>query len=243
NTLTFVAQLKFRSIFSTMFFVPLALMIIIYLHIFSIIREHQVNRLRMSQINHGSRNQSSNGKSTTTSNHQQMVRNVKAIYTTLLILGSFIIGWMPAVLSNLLVCNDCIFEFNSFNKYFMFFFHCIVNLLIIVKTLLNPIIYAARMHEIKMAIPRMHASLCHMCCSFMTDGDSESSDRSLHSHHRLSQYYASNSNHLVRCNTTVYRMHSCPGTASNGNPMHEQLQRRSTRGHYHRRRDNYSTEL
>ena len=92
-----------------------------------------------------------------------------------------------------------------------------------------------------MAIPRMHATLCRCCWQLLTE-DSENSDRSLH---RLSQYYVS-SNNLQRCNTTIYRMHSLPTTASNGNSqVHELLQRKSTRSHHHyrRRRDNYSTDL
>jgi len=137
-------HLKFRAAFSVLFFAPLLLMFIIYMHIFSIVRRHQVNRLRFSQINHGYRHHSSSS-----SNSQQMTRSVKAIHTTLFILGSYIVGWMPAVLSYLLFCEDCLFHFNQFNKLVMFFIYTIVNLLVIFKTLLNPIIYAARMHEIK----------------------------------------------------------------------------------------------
>jgi hypothetical protein len=170
-----------------------------------------------------------------------MTRNVKAIYTTLFILGSYIIGWMPAVLSYLLFCEDCLFHFTTLDMFVMFFIYTAVNLLVIFKTLLNPIIYAARMHEIKMAIPRMQATLCRCCWEPLRE-DSGNSDRSLH---RLSQYYVS-SNNLQRCNTTIYRMHSLPTTASNGNSqVHELLQRKSTRGHHHyrRRRDDYSTDL
>ncbi|PNF33464.1 hypothetical protein B7P43_G03013 [Cryptotermes secundus] len=242
--ITFMLHLKFRAVFSVLFFAPLLLMLIIYMHIFSIVRRHQVNRLRFSQINHGSRHHSSNGHGSSGSNSQQMTRSVKAIHTTLFILGSYIIGWMPAVLSYLLFCEDCLFHFNTFNKSVMFFIYTIVNLLVIFKTLLNPIIYAARMHEIKMAIPRMHATLCRCCCLFLTE-DLDNSERSLH---RLSQYYAS-SNNLQRSNTTICRMHSCPATASNGNTqVHELLQRKSSRGHHHhynhrRRRDDSSTDL
>ncbi|PSN54542.1 hypothetical protein C0J52_07093 [Blattella germanica] len=239
----FIQRLKFRSMFSVLFFVPLGLMIFIYLHIFIIVREHQVNRERWSQINHGgSRHQNPNANNAHNSNQQQMVKNVKAVYTTLFILGSFAVGWLPAVLGNILYCNDCVFKLRTFDKIVEFGIFTTLNFLIIVKTLLNPIIYAARMQEIKMAIPRMHASLCRRCCIFLVDSDSDSLDRS---HQRLSQYYGSNSNHLVRSSTAVYRMHSFPTTTSNGNPQSQDaLQRRSTRGHYsRRRRDDSSTEV
>jgi hypothetical protein len=94
---------------------------------------------------------------------------------------------------------------------------------------------------LKMAIPRMQATLCR-CCWLLVTEDSESSDRSLH---RLSQYNVSSTN-MQRCNSTVYRMHSCPTTASNGNTqVQELLQRKSTRSHHHprRRRDDYRTDL
>jgi hypothetical protein len=143
---SFMLRLKFRAVFSALFFAPLVLMFVIYMHIFSIVRRHQVNRLRLSQLSHGSRHHGSAG-----STNQQMTRSVKAIHTTLFILGSYIVGWMPAVLSYLLFCEDCLFRFNTFNKFIMFFIYTIVNLLVIFKTLLNPIIYAARMHEIKVS--------------------------------------------------------------------------------------------
>jgi melanocortin 2 receptor len=145
-----MVHLKFRAVFSVLFFAPLLLMFVIYMHIFSIVRRHQVNRLRFSQINHGSRHQSStSGHTSSASNSQQMTRSVKAIHTTLFILGSYIVGWMPAVLSYLLFCEDCLFHFSTFDKLAMFFIYTVVNLLVIFKTLLNPIIYAARMQEIK----------------------------------------------------------------------------------------------
>jgi hypothetical protein len=144
---------KFRAVFSALFFAPLLLMSIIYMHIFAIVRRHQGNRLQFSQHNQGSRHHSTNANSSSSgSSNQQMTRNVKAIYTTLFILGSYIIGWMPAVLSYLLFCEDCLFHFRTFNKFIMFFIYTIVNLLVIFKTLLNPIIYAARMHEIKVRL-------------------------------------------------------------------------------------------
>jgi hypothetical protein len=156
-------HLKFRALFSVLFFAPLLLMFVIYMHIFSIVRRHQVNRLRFSQISHGSRHTSGTsahgpsgtGTGTGTSG-QHMTRSVKAIHTTLFILGSYIVGWMPAVLSYLLFCEDCLLHFNTFNKFAMFFIYTMVNLLIIFKTLLNPIIYAARMHEIKVRSNRRH---------------------------------------------------------------------------------------
>jgi hypothetical protein len=63
--------------------------------------------------------------------------------------GSFVIGWMPGVMIYVLVCDDCVFQFNWVSPRAMFFIYTMINGLIILKTLVNPIIYAARMHEIK----------------------------------------------------------------------------------------------
>ncbi|EZA57457.1 hypothetical protein X777_02465 [Ooceraea biroi] len=63
--------------------------------------------------------------------------------------GSFVIGWMPGVMIYVLVCDDCVFQFNLVSARAMFFIYTVINGLIILKTLVNPIIYAARMHEIQ----------------------------------------------------------------------------------------------
>ncbi|EGI65791.1 hypothetical protein G5I_05697 [Acromyrmex echinatior] len=63
--------------------------------------------------------------------------------------GSFVVGWMPAVITFVLVCDDCILQLNRVSARVIFFIHVINNGLIILKTLVNPIIYAAQMDEIK----------------------------------------------------------------------------------------------
>jgi len=65
--------------------------------------------------------------------------------------GSFVIGWMPGVMIYVLVCDDCVFQFNWVSPRATFFIYTVINGLIILKTLVNPIIYAARMHEIKVS--------------------------------------------------------------------------------------------
>lgn len=75
-------------------------------------------------------------------------------------IGSYVIGWMPGTIVFILVCKDCLLKFDWVNGNGQFFVYNAINCLIILKTMVNPIIYAARMHEIKMATRRMHASLC-----------------------------------------------------------------------------------
>lgn len=58
---------------------------------------------------------------------------------------------MPGVMMYMLVCNDCVLQLNGVSARVVFLIYAIINGLIILKTLVNPIIYAARMHEIKVS--------------------------------------------------------------------------------------------
>ncbi|TGZ54498.1 Uncharacterized protein DBV15_10071, partial [Temnothorax longispinosus] len=71
------------------------------------------------------------------------------LYISLSLAGSFVIGWMPGVMMYMLVCNNCVLQLNGVSARGMFLIYATINGLIILKTLVNPIIYAARMHEIK----------------------------------------------------------------------------------------------
>ncbi|XP_043286249.1 trace amine-associated receptor 4-like [Venturia canescens] len=175
GTHTFLFKRKFRMMFSSLFFAPFLLMVCIYFHIFCIVRKHQASRLRFRRA--GSSFRRNDGDKTEREEHsasQQMARNVKAINTTLFILGSFVIGWMPATFLYIFVCEDCPLKFDWIDDEAKFFINIVSNCLIILKTLINPIIYAARMHEIQIATKRMHSSLC---CFRATTNNSEERNR------------------------------------------------------------------
>ncbi|XP_034255290.1 5-hydroxytryptamine receptor 1A-like [Thrips palmi] len=97
-------------------------------------------------------------------------RNKKAIKTTLFILGSYLIGWMPAVVSFMLVCDkDCLIprdtlDFNSIYTVIVFWSF---NMLIVIKTLANSFIYTSRMKDIKDARRSMCNALARRCCRFL----------------------------------------------------------------------------
>lgn len=63
--------------------------------------------------------------------------------------GSYVVGWLPGTIVYTLACEDCLLKLDWFTPNEKFIIFNIVNCLIILKTLVNPIIYAARMHEIK----------------------------------------------------------------------------------------------
>ncbi|XP_011053863.1 PREDICTED: octopamine receptor beta-2R-like [Acromyrmex echinatior] len=153
----FLRHQKFRIIFSNLVFWPFVLMVYIYIHILYIVKRHQTIRLRFYETGSPAQIRTTLRKN---SNIKQMTRNFRAVHTTLYILGSFVVGWMPAVITFVLVCDDCILQLNRVSARVIFFIHVINNGLIILKTLVNPIIYAAQMDEIKIATRRMHDAFC-----------------------------------------------------------------------------------
>lgn len=78
----------------------------------------------------------------------ETTKNEKAIYTTFLIVGSVVIGWVPAALMYFLICDDCLLEGN-WGPFSTFIISVTIQALIILKSGVNSYIYAARMHEIK----------------------------------------------------------------------------------------------
>ncbi|XP_063244833.1 trace amine-associated receptor 3-like [Bacillus rossius redtenbacheri] len=192
---SFITYRKFRVVFSSLFFTPLAVMLVIYAHIFAIVRRHQAHRLRFSR---GSRH----GDAERLQQRQRQISGaVKAVHTTLLILGSFVVGWLPAVTVFVLVCYDCAVTLDSISILQLVPVNTVVNLLVICKTLLNPIIYAARMQEIKIAIRLMNMSLCHCCCPNMESHHDDLFGNSDYSQHYRASTLGRNSTHLHRART------------------------------------------
>ncbi|KAK6629334.1 hypothetical protein RUM43_003151 [Polyplax serrata] len=99
------------------------------------------------------------------SDHQkQFDRNLKAIWTSLLILSTYIICFMPAVLHFYLICYDCYFKFDAVGTKNLIVSSSITNFLLIAKYLLNPLIYASRMQEIRAATRQMNADCRRKLC-------------------------------------------------------------------------------
>jgi hypothetical protein len=71
-------------LFSSLFFGPFALMVCIYVHIFYIVKRHQATRLRFRRAGSSIRGRPSE---MLRNNTKEMAQNVKAVQTTLYILG------------------------------------------------------------------------------------------------------------------------------------------------------------
>lgn len=152
-----------RMSYGTLFFFPIVLMVFCYTHILITVRNQQKKWKNLSRLG-STRNKGRNvnGRSNSQKTNKEQVRlqgNIKAINTTLLILGSCFIGWMPALLFFILMCkNDCPIKgetldtLNHDHKYVVMSLRLLDNMLVIMKMLANPIIYTIRMKEIKVFI-------------------------------------------------------------------------------------------
>ncbi|XP_054710938.1 adrenocorticotropic hormone receptor-like [Uloborus diversus] len=146
----FLLRIPFRATFSVLFFVPLFLMSAMYVHMFVVVKKHQRGVLQL----HSGR---------------QLHKSVKAIITTLLILGTYTLGWMPAVLYFVLTCLDCPVPFTQIHLWVRIPVGIITNSMIVIKSFLDPIIYVVRMPEIKGAMRTIYRTRCGLVADEMAN--------------------------------------------------------------------------
>ncbi|XP_056636026.1 octopamine receptor beta-2R-like [Diorhabda sublineata] len=176
NTCNFqiFSTFAFRLSYSFFYFFPIILMVSCYTHILITVRKQQNKWKNVSR----SGSSKSKGRTVQANNPSQKVireqarlqGNIKAVYTTLFILGSCFIGWMPALLFYILSCDDCpisgktLEKVNRDYKYEVMIVRLIENTLIIMKMFANPIIYTIRMKEIKDSTNRMYLAITGIFC-------------------------------------------------------------------------------
>ncbi|XP_046659549.1 uncharacterized protein LOC124353650 [Homalodisca vitripennis] len=117
-----------------------------------------------------------------------------------MILGSTVIGWLPAFTYFALICKDCLFsELWMMGNMTEVIILIIVNFLMIGKTATNSYIYACRMKEIKIALRRMRRRV--LMCLFAPQG--------VHSDWITTELTRTTSRQSTsRSRTFVYRMNS-----------------------------------
>ena len=77
----------------------------------------------------------------------------RAARITLLIISTCTVGWIPAVVNFLLVCpSDCKYKPSDLSAETLFAMHAVGYVLVILKSLANPLIFALRQSHIKAAI-------------------------------------------------------------------------------------------
>lgn len=151
SKIEFLLHSPFRTTTSVLFFVPLIAMTVIYAHIFSIVRRHQPQN--------------------NTSSGRRLRRNVKATVTTLIILGAYVLGWMPAVLFFALTCLDCPIPFTTIPLKVRVPIGFFANTMIAARCLADPVLYLVRMPEVRDALRAM----CGMQAPTTNGGGSPSS--------------------------------------------------------------------
>ncbi|XP_074027627.1 octopamine receptor beta-2R [Leptinotarsa decemlineata] len=162
-----------RLSYSTLFFCPIILMVFCYSHILVSVRNQQnkwKNLSRSGSSRSKGRNVKSGGSQRAMREQARLQGNIKAINTTLLILGSCFIGWLPGLLFYILSCNDCPISGETLNtlntdyKFEVMSLRLIENMLIIMKMFANPIIYTIRIKEIKDSTNRMYLAVAGIFC-------------------------------------------------------------------------------
>lgn len=158
----FISKFPYRLMFASMFFIPLIIMSFFYVHILIRVRKQQKvwsqfsrnGSMRWKAVKTSSRNNVNQAQQ-----QRQVEGNIRAIKTTLLILGSCVLGWMPAVLAYSIMCSEgCpisgkyLKEVSEKHPVLLHIMMWLKTFFLILKTLINPIIYTIRMTEIQVVI-------------------------------------------------------------------------------------------
>ena len=101
-----------------MIFSPLVAMIFIYAQIFSTIRKSRRLALTVHRCE---------------TTQQARRRNSKALITTLLILGTYTVGWVPSVIQLVMICDGCLIQFAELSRETLIIVVSFTNSLLILK--------------------------------------------------------------------------------------------------------------
>ncbi|XP_060535222.1 uncharacterized protein LOC132707394 [Cylas formicarius] len=170
----FMDTFAFRMAITSLFFVPIFVMVVCYTHILFVVKKQQNRWNDISRM--GSIRTKGRGSHKICREKKQLESNVRALYTTLLILGSCFIGWTPALLFYTLACSkgcylqgEALVDLNCNHRTTVLILRLTDNMLVILKMLANPIIYSIRMREIKDGTHRMSMALLGVFCPSRRD--------------------------------------------------------------------------
>ncbi|XP_053205527.1 octopamine receptor beta-2R-like isoform X2 [Panonychus citri] len=173
---TFLLGWHFRSTILLLFGTPWLLMIVAYLHIFWTLEMAQkltcsLNNNNSKQINNNSNNlnvNNSNNNNTLVNNNPINITNNtnltrridksyrKAITTSLIIIITYLIGWMPAIIWYAISCIDgCPYPLYSQTSSTRAYLGFITTGSVVAKPIVDPLIYSYRYREVRMAIQEL----------------------------------------------------------------------------------------
>ncbi|XP_071540154.1 uncharacterized protein [Panulirus ornatus] len=124
----------FRLVWTSIFFGPTLVIIVVYCHIF-----HLLNNRSLYLVS--------------TEQQTQLRKNIKTVRTTALIVGTFVVGWGPAVVKFLLVCSDCVIQ--ELDLHTNMYLGAAFNTLFSLKVFTDTFIYAIRLPDIRKALMTM----------------------------------------------------------------------------------------
>ena len=82
-------------------------------------------------------------------------QNIRAAGITFLILLSCLFCWIPASVTHLVICPDgCLLSHLDIHPHTGFILHASINLLLILKSVINPVIFAMRHRQVRYNVIR-----------------------------------------------------------------------------------------
>ncbi|XP_044766730.1 uncharacterized protein LOC123322779 [Coccinella septempunctata] len=173
ESIKFISSFRFRMIFGSFVLLSMFLIVICYLWILIMIRHQRKVWKDLSRT--GStvwRGHKCRHVTKQKAHEQNKTKgNLRAVYTTLIILGSCVMGWMPALILYTLTCRqDCFVrgelldKFNENYPRLILMIRFFDNEMLFLKMIVNPIIYSIRMREIKEGTKQMHNIILHHLC-------------------------------------------------------------------------------
>ncbi|OUC48314.1 putative 7 transmembrane receptor [Trichinella nativa] len=133
----FFHRLEFRLVIFLLICLLLVIMSVLYLLIFCML-----NRLE--------KRFSKTRRSDPCSQQQQLSKKRKVLTTSLIIWGTFLLGWVPSSVIFVLTCATCPYPYSKSSAISVVFATSVLaNFCILIKSLINPVIYAVRIPEIR----------------------------------------------------------------------------------------------
>ncbi|XP_045462515.1 uncharacterized protein LOC123672462 [Harmonia axyridis] len=173
ENISFFQSFRFRMIIGSFILISMLLIVLCYLLILIMIRHQRKIWKDLSRT--GStvwRGHNCRHANKQKAHEQNKTKgNLKAVYTTLIILGSCVIGWMPALLLYTMTCSQgCLISgelLKNFSENYprhILIIRCFDNEMLLLKMIANPIIYSIRMREIKDGTKQMYNTILHHIC-------------------------------------------------------------------------------
>ena len=134
SEISILQTFSFRAYFTSAIFTPVILIIFTYSYFYFVL--HQ--RTSLARCGQGIQRQ-----------------NIRAAGITFLILLSCLLCWVPASVTHLIICpQGCIFSHLDIHPHTGFVLHASITLLLILKSVINPLIFAMRHRQVRYNVIR-----------------------------------------------------------------------------------------